>query len=370
MPPLSSACPAAVLRVTDETAVPAAPIPVNPACFAPLTRIDNPHFHGQLLIKMRGQGPSAVAATPPQRTPTPSAEQPSTAVAATTAPTITSTPAAAAGGCRCRTACGAGEQGCGAVCGCDAAANGCAGCGCAAAYFSSHPSVQLDVSIQGRFVHATTSVLWMGAELGGAAPFTLQLPWLKRGLIKLIANLISTAIPNVHWTLGDADKGEYPAIAFPLVKAMDRIHCTPLTDPQRADAAQPARDAQDAAAAAAAASPSPPPLGWQDFPPSLPSFCRSSLSLHAAFDPSCLYSFSFFSQNLDLLRWKAVHLPGISEVDLHGLWSDHPLRLVCYELHDSRGPHSHHNRNTYFDIQMQHHTQHQPHAPLQQEGGG
>ena len=330
MPPLSSPAPspcASSVLVSDETALPPSPIPVNPACSSQLTAINSGGFQGHLLIKMRGAAPEP--ATDPSTAP---AQQP---------------PAERA------TAGENGAMGCCAKGGC---CLGGAECGCAAAYFSSHPSVQLDVSIQGRFLQPTTSVLWMAAELSGPAPFTLQLPWLKRAMIKVIAQLISAAIPHVHWTLGDAGKGEYPAIAFPLVKAMDRLHRRPLS----------ATHAHAAAAADDSGDDSPPPLqlGWQDLPPSVPSFSRQSLSLHTLLESSHMYSFSFYSSNLDLVRWKVVHLPGLSDVDLHVLWGEHPLRLQCYELLDDTQPHSHDNRRTFFDIQLQH-----THTPSMQAGG-
>ena len=143
----------------------------------------------------------------------------------------------------------------------------------------------MELVIQGRFLQPTVNPLFMGAELVGPAPFTLQLSWLKRSLIGMVAQLISSFIPNVKWTLGDKATGEFPMISFPLVKAMDRIHATPLSTPAAA-----------------------PVLGWQQLPPSPPAFSKSALTLSQRFSPSELYSFDFFSNHLDLCRWKAVNV--------------------------------------------------------------
>ena len=170
----------------------------------------------------------------------------------------------------------------------------------------------------------------MGAELSGPVPFTLQLSWLRRSLIKVIAQLISTFVSNVSWTLGNPATGESPLISFPLVKAMDRIHSTPLSSTEEA-----------------------PPLGWQRLPPSLPAFSKASINLTDRFNPASLYSFCFYSDNLDLKHWRAVNLQGLPDVDLHSLWKQHPLRLLCYELVDQTGIHSEANRRTYFSLLIQ-----------------
>ena len=301
------------MSVTDTTASPPSSIPVNPPCGAPLTRVENAFFSGALLLKMRDRREKAKAeaeaAAVGQRSESEQCSGPRSFHPSQSGP-----------GCASRVA-----------------------CSCCGAFFSAAPAVALDVSIEGRFLRPTTGCVWMGAELGAAVPFTLSLSWLKRGVISVVANLISSFIPHVKWTLGSAAKGEYPLIAFPLVKAMDRLHSTPL----------------DASAAA-------PTVGWRSLPSSPPELARSALSVQYRFLPSLLYSFSFYSANLDLLQWRATHLPGLPDLDLHGLWKEHPLRLVCYELIDERGAHSPDNRRTFFSVQIEHTGKENHHAAQQQ----
>lgn len=95
-----------------------------------------------------------------------------------------------------------------------------------------------------------------------------------------------------------------------------------------------------------------PIVGWQRLP--MDGRHRSVLSFDTSeFDPSRLLTFGFYSDQLDLARWKAVNVPGLSEIDLHSVWLDHPLTLLAYTLIDNKGPHSKHNRRTLFAIQLQ-----------------
>ena len=128
---------------------------------------------------------------------------------------------------------------------------------------------------------------------------------------------------------------EYPLIAFPLVSAMDTVLSTPLSEAATA-----------------------PTVGWQRLPMS--GSHRSSLSFESGFDPSRLYTLAFYSEQLDLARWKAVNVPGLSELDLQSVWLHHPLTLLAYTLVDTDGPHSQHNRRTLFAIQLQPPNREQP----------
>ena len=121
---------------------------------------------------------------------------------------------------------------------------------------------------------------------------------------------------------------EFPLIAFPLVSAMDCVLSSPLSE-------------------AAAA----PAVGWQRL--SMDASHRSSMSFEGSeFDPSRLYTLAFYSDQLDLARWKAVNVPG-GPVDLRSVWLNHPLTLLAYTLIDQHGPHSQHNRRTLFAVQLQ-----------------
>ena len=165
-PFLSSPMPPVTITVTDLLATPPSLVTVNPACSQSLHPIDNQHFQGRLMIKLR----------PPhcnnqQRTSNQPHNQTGPCASAATATTTTSSSIGT--------------------------------CGCCDEFFSRHPSVQLELAVQGRFLSPVSRV-WMGAELGGSSsPFTLSLPFFKRAAIKLMANLIATFIPNVKWTLGD-----------------------------------------------------------------------------------------------------------------------------------------------------------------------
>ena len=108
-----------------------------------------------------------------------------------------------------------------------------------------------------------------------------------------------------------------------------------------------------------------PSVGWQRLP--MDGAHRSSTSFDSAFDPSRLYSLSFYSDQLALARWKAVNVPGVSEVELQSVWLNHSITLHAYTLKDSDGPHSEHNRHTLFAIQLQPPSkQHAAQQPTQQ----
>jgi len=150
--------------VTDLLATPPSTVTVNPACSQSLHPIDNEHFSGRLMLKLR----------PPNCPPPPShsTAQPQNKAVQCSSATAASTPV---GGC----------------------------CECCYDFFARHPSVQLELAVQGRFLRPVSRV-WMGAELGGSSEaFSLTLPFLKRSVIKLMAGIISTFISNVKWTMGD-----------------------------------------------------------------------------------------------------------------------------------------------------------------------
>jgi hypothetical protein len=194
--PLPCAPPSvSTVHAINRSAVPPTPIPINPPCGAPLAVISNEHFEGAVLIKMRGAGGGENVGS--------------------------------CSACPCagpRSWAGGEVQGGG---GCEGGGDGCvtpSHCVCPSSYFSQRPSVMFEVSIEGRFLAPTRHLLYMGAELIAdtsasspssppppAAPFTLQLSWVKRSLIKVIANLISSFFPNVKWTLGDPVSPLHPS---------------------------------------------------------------------------------------------------------------------------------------------------------------
>ena len=279
-----STSPPSPLTVLNVAGSTPTPVPVNPCCKHAPTRIANDRFEGSVFLKLRPQPSPSPAASPD--------------------------------------------------------------CSCCSDFFSAHPAIQFELSIQGRFTRETQHPLFIGAELTAPSPFTLQLSWLKRSLIKLVAGVISSFIPNVKWTLGNAAVGEFPLLAFPLVKSMDRIVVS------AADGSGSAAPPPSEAVCPIGIEPAP-QLGWQQFPVS--AFSRSLCPMSMRFHPSFLYSFCFFSHNLDLLRWKAVDMPArLPDIDLHSIWADHPLRLVCYELIDTAGSHAQSNRVTYFALELQH----------------
>ena len=94
---------------------------------------------------------------------------------------------------------------------------------------------------------------------------------------------------------------------------------------------------------------------------------RSALSFDSEFDAAHLYTFAFYSDQLDLARWKAVNVPGVSEIDLQSVWLHHPLTLLAYTLVDKDGAHSHSNRRTLFAIRLQNPNQQQQAAQQQQQ---
>ena len=180
--------------VTDLLATPPSTVTVNPACSHSLHPIDNDHFHGRLMLKLRPPNFQPHSSTQQQKDKL--AHCPSSTTAGITGP---------AGG----------------------AVSSEGSCDCCSDFFYRHPAVQMELSVQGRFLHPVSRV-WMGAELGGSpTAFTLTLPMLKRALIRVMANIIATFIPNVKWTLGDKVLSDSTQ---PLTSHIQRHmhHSTPL----------------------------------------------------------------------------------------------------------------------------------------------
>ena len=94
-----------------------------------------------------------------------------------------------------------------------------------------------------------------------------------------------------------------------------------------------------------------PLLSWSRLP--MDGCHRSSLSFESELSSSQLYTFAFYSDQLDMARWKAVNVPGVKEIELQSVWLDHPLTLLAYTLINEDGPHSRRNRRTLFAIQLQ-----------------
>jgi len=64
------------------------------------------------------------------------------------------------------------------------------------------------------------------------------------------------------------------------------------------------------------------------------SWDKKGTSAYMQFDTVSTYSFSFFSCNVDLMRWKAVNVPGLSDIELKTFWHELPARLVAYRVED------------------------------------
>jgi len=215
-----------------------------------------------------------------------------------------------------------------------------------APFFERHSRVQFELSVQGRFLFENTQTVYMGAELGahseteseaeatkglkigeaaeGENSVTLSLSVMKRGICRVLLNLIGGMVSGLHWSFGD--RNELPHITFPLVKACDRFVCTKQNEVA-------------------------PVLG---VPMLEGTLNKKEVSVDYKFYPSNLYSVSFFSANLNLEDWSAVNVPGVKDIDLHSFWSKHPLYLIAYEVNEPTKPHTKNNKKYLFKIKIQH----------------
>ena len=56
--------------------------------------------------------------------------------------------------------------------------------------------------------------------------------------------------------------------------------------------------------------------------------------------PTTVYSFSYHTMYIDLLRWQVVKIPGVRPIDLEGYWGRKPLCIPLYYLTEGSTQHT------------------------------
>lgn len=198
-----------------------------------------------------------------------------------------------------------------------------------APYFKKFPNRQVELQIQGQFKRGNEGRIYMGVEFPNSCNFNI----IKKGSFKFILTLLSRFQRGLDYSFdktGDGGTLVLPHLAFPLTQAMDRLIDTP-----------PGK--------------TPPPLGVMPFP-SIGSD-RKTAPPDKLFEPGTLYSMSFHSCNLDLVRGKVVNLPsGFKEVDISKTMNQNQMRLVAYELLPSTNTsegHTERRKRYIFNVEAQ-----------------
>lgn len=168
--------------------------------------------------------------------------------------------------------------------------------------FEKNPKVQFELAVQGRFRRPNRGVVYLGAE----CTRPMQLGVLTRGICKIMLNVMQSLTRGLHYSFGNTN-GEAPHIAFPLFMGADVVITTPAGE-------------------------TPPPLDEIALLPS--NVDKKNAPAFHVLDTSLTYSISFFNGNLDLIRWRAINVPGVPDIRLAKFWDDMPLRLVAYEYWD------------------------------------
>ncbi|KNC53792.1 uncharacterized protein AMSG_09512 [Thecamonas trahens ATCC 50062] len=139
-----------------------------------------------------------------------------------------------------------------------------------------------EIQIQGKFKVVPQGTLYMGVE---------------------------SMIRGLHSSFGTRDDSELPHIVFPLTMSVDRYIVTPPGEspPDLCVMMLPGTDDENAAR-------------------------RKNARIDDTFTTTDTYTLSFHSANLDLVQWKAVKIPGLSDLELTSFVADQPLRIVAYTM--------------------------------------
>ena len=149
---------------------------------------------------------------------------------------------------------------------------------------------RFEIQIQGRFTRPDAGILYAGGEIGLRQ---MALGLLLRGVARGLLGLISQVLP-IHYSFGSRSGDEAPHIVSPLWAAADRMIVS-------------------------ADGETPPELGSVaalDSEPAEQRKLRRLEAYSATFDPTCTYTFSFNTSNVDLPTWRLCGVPLFGDYDL------------------------------------------------------
>jgi hypothetical protein len=194
-------------------------------------------------------------------------------------------------------------------------------------FYDIHKKLQFEFAFQGKFKQENNSIIYLGAELGDSNnAIELNYSFMKKTLMKILLNIINSVTPNMHYSFGNNKINELPHISFPLTKVIDRLEANKLGEIL-------------------------PTFGIDMFEGKIN---KKEIAPLYIFDPDKIYSFSFFSNYLDLINWVGVNIPGIPDQQLTNFWFDNPIRFVGYMVKDINKPHTHDNKQILFGIKVVH----------------
>jgi len=163
-----------------------------------------------------------------------------------------------------------------------------------------------EVQVQGRFLKVPPGKVFIGAEITKS----MSLGLLTKSMCRAILQLGRTVNRHLHHSFGDDENHELPHIVGPMWSAADRLVVSPA-----------GRE---------------PPVFGEAFPEEAVSRAarRKNADFTLPYDLDAVYSMSFKTSNIDLIKWTATNLPLVSNIDLHTFWSEADLRTVCYCVQD------------------------------------
>jgi len=181
----------------------------------------------------------------------------------------------------------------------------------------------VEIQIQGRFLNEPHGTVYIGAELPRPVNVSRLAAAALRGVVSAVGSL-NKNLGKMNFGLvtsrdGEGLSDEVSHTVYPLANSVDTLLVTKLDEP------------------------------WPALGGTLPNIKQRVES----FDTKHVYTFSLWTEYLDVLEWKLVKIPGLRTVDIRGHIQDQPIQFVVYDLlDDCDGRHLDSNKCYYCCISL------------------